>query len=234
MSLGFIKEELKELSNPERARSLKKYFYPKNHESAKEEFLGITVPELRKLSKKFSGLLKEDLEVLLKSNIHEERQLALFILIIQYKNAKKEAEKKVFVDLYLENLDYVNNWDLVDDSSHKILGDWLLDKNKSILFELANSSNPWKRRIAIVSTLAFIRKNRFHETIQLADTLLNDEEKLVQKAVGWMIREVYKREPRLAKKWISQHLLVMPGIMLRYATEKIPERERFKLLYANR
>lgn len=232
MNLKLIKEELKKYENPERAEFSRKYFHPKAHPNVQEEFLGVSVPEVRKLAKKYWLISREELSSLIQSKVHEERQLGLFILVIQYQKAKKE-EKGSFVELYLKNLDFVNNWDLVDDSSPKILGNWLLDKDKKILFELAKSGNYWKRRIAIVATLAFIRKNHFETTIQLADILLNDNEKLIHKAVGWMIREVYKRNPGLAKKWIEKNLVAMPREMLRYAIEKVPEKERLKLLYAN-
>lgn len=231
MNIEVIRKELQNLSNQERADFSKKYFHPQA-EQITEKFLGVRVPDIRKLSKKFKNLSITELKTFLHSNVHEEKQLALFILVIQYKEAKKE-EKKLFVDFFLENLDFVDNWDLIDDSAPKILGHWLLDKDKKLLYELAKAKNFWRRRISILSTKEFIQKNHFDTTMQLADLLLNDKEVLVQKAVGWMVREVYKKNPNLAKTWIEKNLLFMPRAMLRYAIEKVPEKERLKLLYGN-
>ena len=194
MVLKQIKEELKENSNPEKAKILQRFFKTGKGEYGEGDiFLGISVPCLRKISKKYFQTSFNELKELLNSKIHEERLMAIFILIERYK--KNPQERKNIFDFYLDNVNGINNWDLVDLSAPKIIGDFLICQDKKILYELAKSHNLWERRIAIVSTFSFIRENHFSDTFAISEILLEKNEKhdLIHKAVGWMLREIGKR-----------------------------------------
>jgi 3-methyladenine DNA glycosylase AlkD len=191
-----------------------------------DKFLGVTVPRQRKIAKRYyRNIPTQDIEELLQSKWHEERLTALLILMFKYKQAS-EIEKEQIIALYLKNLSHVNNWDLVDTSAPHLLGDWLLDKDRTILYQLAQSDVLWERRIAIISTLSFIRKNQFEDTIHLSKILLYDEHDLIHKAVGWCLREVGKRNRAMLKEFLDKYAGTMPRIMLGYAIEKFPEAER--------
>jgi 3-methyladenine DNA glycosylase AlkD len=166
---------------------------------------------------------------LLKSSYHEERLCALLILVTKYQRAD-EAEREAIYRLYLKNTRYINNWDLVDSSAHHIVGAHLEAEDKQILFDLAASRDLWKRRIAIMSTLYFIRQHEFQVTLDLAEILLNDKQDLIHKAVGWMLREVGNRDGKVERVFLKQHYRVMPRTMLRYAIEKFPSHERQRYL----
>ena len=231
--LNKIKEDLQKLENPEKAKILSRFFKTGKGEYAEGDiFLGIIVPEQRKLSKKYIDLTLNDLEKLLESKVHEYRLTALFILVHKYEKANKITKKKIF-DFYLSNTKYINNWDLIDLSSHKILGDFLYEKNKDILYKLAKSSSLWERRISIISTYYFIRKNNFEDTLNISKLLLNDKEDLIQKAVGWMLREVGKKDKKILLQFISKNYHKIPRTTLRYAIEKFSEAERLKYLKGN-
>lgn len=194
--------------------------------SENDTFIGVSNPNLRKIAKNFIYLDTENLELLLKSNINEERFLALIILTKQYQQHKKEEEKRKLYEFYIKNLQYVNNWNLVDASAHLIIGAYLWDKDRSLLIKLAKSKILWHRRIAVVSTLYFIRKNNLSSTFEIASILLQDREDLIHKAVGWMLREAGKRNQEELITFLDQHLNLMPRTMLRYAIEKFPENLR--------
>lgn len=189
-----------------------------------DQFIGVDVPTLRKLAKEFQHLSKDDLQLLLASKINEERFLALIILTNRYAN--DASQQDAIYQFYMDNLNHVNNWNLVDASAHLIIGKHLHKSDKQILLTLANSPIMWERRIAIVSTWYFIKTNEFEWTIKLAKILLNDTHDLIHKAVGWMLREVGKKDPALLKKFLNQFSHIMPRTMLRYAIEKFPENER--------
>ena len=194
-------------------------------------FLGITVPQSRKIAKKYSFLSFPEIEALLASKIHEERLIALLILVENFRKAKKDKMLQTQIyNFYLKNTKYINNWDLVDLSSEKIIGEFLFNEEKSILRQLAKSQNIWERRIAIVATYAFIKKNKFGETLALAEILLNDEHDLIHKAVGWMLREIGKRDNNVLEIYLQEHYKEMPRTMLRYAIERFPEDKRKKYL----
>ena len=222
-----IKETLNALASPEGA--LKKARFYKTATGAYAEntkFIGPSTPHLKTLAKNFKNLLLDDVKLLLQSEIHEERALALFILVGQYKTGDACSKQKLY-DFYLQNIQYTNNWDLVDSSCPYIIGDYLLHKDKDILFNYAKSSNIWERRIAIVSTWMFIRNNDFDPTLKIAEILLNDTHDLIHKACGWMLREVYKRGPKsVVIKFLEQYAITMPRTMLRYAIEHFPPSER--------
>jgi len=188
-------------------------------------FLGIMVPEQRRIAKKYTDLRLIDLQGLLRSKIHEERMITLFILVNQFQEVKGIARKRIY-DFYFKNRKGVNNWDLVDLSADKIMGEYLMDKPRGVLHKLARSSSLWDRRIAILSTFAFIKKDKFEDTLEISEILLEDKEDLIQKAVGWMLREVGKRNLKTEENFLKKNYKNMPRTMLRYAIERFPEKKR--------
>jgi len=192
-------------------------------------FIGVNVPTQRKIAKRFSDLPLVELQKMLRSKIHEHRLTALLILTIQFEKGDEKNRKKIF-DFYLKNLRFVNNWDLVDQSAHCIVGAHLATSSRLILRELSVSENVWRRRIAIVSTYYFIRQKDFADTLALAEKLLGDKHDLIHKAVGWMLREVGKRDEKVLRKFLDKHRRKMPRTTLRYAIEKFSEADRKKYL----
>lgn len=193
---------------------------------AGDQFLGVTVPIQRAIAKKHLDLNFLELEKLLHSKFHEERLTALLILVEKFKIGDQE---KIF-RFYLKNTRYINNWDLVDLSADKICGAWLMDKDKKILYTLAKSRNLWERRIAMLSCFHFIKNNEFKDALKLAKILLTDDHDLIHKAVGWMLREIGKRNLGVEIAFLEQYATLMPRTMLRYAIEKFPEAFRQKFL----
>ena len=224
MTLESIRNELQALANQDKAKIIQGFFKTRKGEYAEGDiFLGITVPKSREIAKKYNSIELEELNSLLKSKIHEERLIALLILIEKF---NKSSDKKQIFDFYLNNTKYINNWDLVDLTADKILGKFLLDKSRKILDKLAHSENLWERRIAIISTFNFIKDNQFDETLKIAENLLNDSHDLIHKAVGWMLREIGKRSLPVLEEFLKKHYKSMPRTMLRYAIEKFPEEKR--------
>ncbi len=223
-----VQKDLRALANPEKAKVLQRFFKTGKGEYGEGDiFLGIQVPQIRALAKKNLFLTYSDLSLLLKSKIHEERLIALLILVEKFRKSKKDPkEKRKIVEFYLANTFGINNWDLVDLSAHKIVGEFLFNEDKSVLRTLANSKNIWERRIAIISTFAFIQRRKFGESLALADLLMNDEHDLIHKAVGWMLREIGKKDVSVLELFLSQRYKKMPRTMLRYAIEKFPEEKR--------
>ena len=183
------------------------------------------MPVTRQLAKQFRAAPERSVLALLKSPYHEERLLAVLLLVDRYQRADREERRQVF-DLYLSHRRYVNNWDLVDSSAHLIVGPELEDGDRSLLYELAGSESLWDRRIAIIATLHFIRNGDFRDTLKLSRTLLNDPEDLIHKASGWMLREAGKRDVSVLRGFLKRHSKSMPRTMLRYAIEKLPAAER--------
>jgi len=224
--LNELKKELKSLSNPEKIEDFQRFFKTgKGEYGYGDKFLGITVPLQRGVAKKYIDINLNDVFILLKDPIHEFRLTSLLILIMKYRKSDSAGKEKI-TKLYLKNTKKINNWDLVDTSAHIILGDYLLDKKRDILFNLAKSKNLWERRIAILSTYAFIRNNDFDDAIKLYTLLLNDKHDLMHKAVGWMLREAGKRNQDVLINFLENHCTKMPRTMLRYAIEKLPEKQR--------
>ena len=188
-------------------------------------FLGIRVPELRKLSNRYRDLELKEVRQLLGSNYHEARLLALLILVQQFKRGDAELQKAIYT-IYLDSTGLINNWDLVDSSAHLIVGPYLQDKDRSMLYRLARSDSLWERRIAIMATFHYIRGNSYTDTLALAEILLHDPHDLIHKSVGWMLREVGKRDRPSLVEFLSRHYPSMPRTMLRYAIEKLDEEER--------
>ncbi|MBS3111130.1 DNA alkylation repair protein [Candidatus Woesearchaeota archaeon] len=226
--IGSLRKDIRSLANPEKARVLQGFFRTgKGQYGEGDVFLGVTVPQSRAISKKYALLSFANIKALLKSKIHEERLVALLILVHRYQKGD-EDEKKGIVDFYLGNTKCVNNWDLVDLSADKLLGHWLFGKDASLLCRLAESPHLWERRIAIVSTFHFIRNNRFSDTLKISGMLLGDKHDLIHKAVGWMLREVGKRDQPVLEGFLKRHHKKMPRTMLRYAIERLDEgRKKF-------
>lgn len=196
-----------------------------------DKFLGITMPNLRKIAKKYLSIPLPITKKLLQSEFNEERVFALLILTSQYKiNQNIELSKDNIFSFYIKNIDYVNNWNLVDISAHHILGEYLWEKDRSILLELASSKNLWQRRIAIVATWYFIKKQDYSSTITIAEILIDDKHDLIHKACGWMMREVGKQNQQVLLDFLRQYCRIMPRTMLRYAIEKLPPQEKILFL----
>jgi 3-methyladenine DNA glycosylase AlkD len=196
-------------------------------------FIGVKVPALRKFAKEFTALSLTDVECLLQSEIHEARLVALLLLIFQTAKADTKSRKDIF-DLYLANTNRINNWDLVDISAPHIVGAYLSNKSRRPLYKLARSASLWERRISILSTFHFIRQNDFGDTLSIAELLLRDKEDLIHKAVGWLLREIGKRELDIEEGFLKQFHHIMPRTMLRYAIEKFPERKRLTYLKSSK
>lgn len=226
-----LQQELQQLADLQQKDILQRFFKTGPGEYGEGDiFLGIKVPVQRKVAKKYSELSLADIQALLQTSFHEYRFTALLLLIHQYNNAETQAIKRQIVEFYLVHTSSINNWDLVDLSAPAILGTYLLEKPKlrQTLYTLARSKNLWERRIAIVATLTFIRHQEFDDTLKLAKILLHDDHDLIHKAVGWMLREVGKRNPLLLENFLKLHCTQMPRTMLRYAIEKLESKIRFE------
>ena len=228
-----IQKELKKISDPDKAKGAQRFFKTAPGQyGAGDKFIGITVPEVRKIAKIFSDLNLSEVLNLLSSPIHEERLCALFILISQFKKGDEKIKQKIY-QAYLKNYKFINNWDLVDLSAPHIVGAYLSDKPKDILYKLAKSKNLWQKRIAILATFYDIYNQKAEETLKISKILLHDEHDLIHKAVGWMLREVGKRvDEKILLKFLDQNYKTMPRTMLRYAIERLPEKLRLGYLHA--
>lgn len=219
---------LKEKEDKEKAIQYQRFFKTAPGEYGYGDiFWGITVPEQRKIVKKiYKNVILENLEDLIKSQVHEERLTALLILVEKYQKTKNNNEKEEIVQLYLKSYNYINNWDLVDLTAPKILGDYLKDKDRIVLYQWAESGHLWKQRISIISTFTFIKNEDYNDLFAIADILLNHTHDLIHKAVGWMLREAGKKNITAEKDFLRPRYKKMPRTMLRYAIEKFPEEER--------
>ena len=230
MTAQEIRDRLRKLANKEKAVTLQGFFRTGPGEYGEGDiFLGITVPKLRKLVKEYDGIPITETAKLLKSRIHEERLLALLMLVHAFSKGDAAAQQKIY-KLYRQNTRYVNNWDLVDLSAPNIVGIYLLDKSRKRLYEFAKSRELWKRRISIMATFSFIKQNEFDDALIISKMLLADDHDLVHKAVGWMLREIGKRSLSAEEKFLKQHYKKMPRTMLRYAIERFPEAKRRRYL----
>ena len=194
-----------------------------------DRFRGITVPVLRKLCREYQSMPTAELVALLNSDFHEDRLLALIILVRQFERGD-DGERRRIYDLYLANTSYINNWDMVDCSAPNIVGAYLRERSRAPIHRMAKSANLWERRIAALATFHFIRRGDFDDGLRVAKTLLNDEEDLIHKAVGWMLREIGSRNMAVEEKFLRLHYKTMPRTMLRYAIEKFPEPKRRRYL----
>lgn len=221
-----IRRAMRRLGTKERAELSQRYFKTGPGQYGEGDiFLGLNASELKGLASEHKDLAMEDCLLLLNSPVHEDRMLALLIFVRAYTKGDEATRKKIY-DAYLANTRFINNWDLVDASAHYIVGRFLMDKSKKPLYALAGSSSLWERRISIVSTFWFIRQNQFADTLKISKLLVADKEDLIHKAVGWMLREVGKRDMPAEESFLKGLYKTMPRTMLRYAIEKFPEMKR--------
>jgi len=226
MTLQNIRQKLQTLGNKKDAAFHQRFFKTGPGEYGEGDvFLGVRVPELRKLVKQYPDAGLKEARQLLISPIHEERLLALLILVREFSRENDGAKKRIY-EFYLAKTRYINNWDLVDSSAEHIVGAFLMDKDKAPLYQLARSNSLWERRIAIMATFHFIKHMAFSETLKISKILLQDEHDLIHKAVGWMLREIGKRDMQTEEKFLKSRYGRMPRTMLRYAIEKFPETKR--------
>ena len=225
MSVNELKKTVKKYSNPEKGKILQRFFKTGKGEYAEGDiFAGLTVPVSRKISREFKNLTLNELSQVIKSRIHEERLIALFILVDKMKKGNEKERERIF-KFYLKNLRHVNNWDLVDLSADKIIGEYLFDKKRELLFQLIKG-NLWERRVAVLSSFNFVKKNDYTSTLKICKLLLDDKEDLIHKAAGWMLREIGKRDLKTEEDFLKLYYKKMPRTMLRYAIEKFPEKKR--------
>jgi len=226
MAVSSVKKELLKNRNKEQAKHLSRFFKTgKGQYGEGDVFLGIKVPVQREVVKKFKDIDLREIQELLDDEIHECRLTGLLILVNRYK--KSENKKEIF-DFYLKNAKRINNWDLVDLTAPNIVGDFLLDKKgeRKILYSLVKSKNLWERRISVLSTFTFLRNKDYDDILKIAEILLKDEQDLIHKAVGWMLRETGKRDKDVEISFLNKHYQKMPRTMLRYAIEKFNDNER--------
>jgi 3-methyladenine DNA glycosylase AlkD len=221
-----IRQTLRELANPILAQSAQRFFKTGEGEYGQgDKFLGIPVPVLRAHIKRYKLMLLEEALYLLKSDFHEERLFALLLIVEKFSKGDEQIRMAIY-ESYLRNTKYINNWDLVDSSASYIVGAYLEDKDKQPIYDLARSPSLWERRIAIISTFHLIKIQQFNHALEIAALLRNDPQDLIHKAVGWMLREIGKRDLFVEKDFLKKHYRNMPRTMLRYAIERFPERER--------
>ena len=225
-----IKQKLALLANSGKRKILQGFFKTGRGQYGEGDiFLGVVVPDTRKIAKEFANLPLSEIKKLLYSKIHEERLCALLILVAKFAMANL-AEKKEIFDFYIKHVRQVNNWDLVDLSAPRIVGGYLLDKPKNILYKFVRSKNLWEKRIAIVSTYTFIKNGEYQDTLKIAEILMHDRHDLIHKAVGWMLREVGKKSNKILKAFLKKFKTKLPRTTLRYAIERFPEKERKEYL----
>lgn len=221
-----VQRQIRKLANPAQAKLLQRFFKTgPGHYGEGDRFLGLKVPAIRQVARANRELPLTETRRLLRSEYHEDRLAALVILVIQFEKADESERRKIF-DLYLANTRFINNWDLVDVSAPRIVGAYLADKDRAVLDHLARSTSLWERRIAVLATFWFIRDGDFADALRIARALLNDEHDLIHKAVGWMLREIGKRDMRAEEAFLHRHCRTMPRTMLRYAIERMPPSRR--------
>lgn len=226
MTAKTIKKQLLAFGNPEKAQHSAYFFKTgKGQYGEGDKFIGCTVPETRSVAKAYKNTLLKELEELLNDEMHECRLCALIILTEQFSKASDEKRAEI-VSFYLSYTHRINNWDLVDLSCYKILGEWLKDKDRTVLYTLADSNLLWEQRIAVVSTMAFIRQNDFSDIVKLSEKLLTHTHDLMHKACGWMLREAGKKDEKVLTAFLDKYVARMPRTMLRYAIEKLLPEQR--------
>ena len=229
-SAAQLRRVLEAAGDPEKAAFHRRFFKTGPGEYGEgDRFRGIKVPVLRSLCREYQGLPASGVIALLRSPYHEDRLLALIILVRQFERGDADTKKRIY-DLYLANTKYISNWDMVDCSAPTIVGAYLNERSRMPIHRLAKSKNLWERRIAALATCHFIRRGEFDDGLRVAKTLLNDHEDLIHKAVGWMLREIGSRDMAVEEKFLRLHCKTMPRTMLRYAIEKFPEAKRRRYL----
>jgi 3-methyladenine DNA glycosylase AlkD len=230
MSFQELQNNLENLNNPDQAIVLKRFFKTGPGEYGEGDlFRGIKVPQIRILVNKYSMISLQKIEQLLHSQYHEDRLCALLMLVKKMMNADEVMSSAIY-DIYMTNTAYINNWDLVDLSAEHIPGAFLFDKSKKPLYIFAKSDVLWERRIALLSTFNYIKKQLFEDSFAIASLLLNDKEDLIHKATGWMLREIGKRNRILEENFIKTHYSRLHRTTLRYAIEHFPEKQRIIFL----
>ena len=230
MLLKSLQKSLREIADPNIAKHSMRFFKTGKGEYGEgDRFLGIRVPVLRQLAKKYRDIGLSDIKKIIQSSFHEERLCALIILVEKFSKGTEKEKTDIF-NLYLGIIKNINNWDLVDSSAHYIIGVYLENRSRDILYKMAESDNIWERRIAIMSTFHLIKKNMFKDALKISEVLLKDKEDLIHKAVGWMLREIGKRDILAEKNFLDKHYHDMPRTMLRYSIEKFQEKDRQKYL----
>jgi 3-methyladenine DNA glycosylase AlkD len=230
-SLTSVKKKLRLKACKEKALILQRFFKTGQGEYGEgDRFIGVTVPEIRRLSTEAALLKRHDLLKLLRSPVHEERLLALTALCKQFTKGDNADKRRVY-ETYLANTRWINNWDLVDLSAKQIVGGYLFDKDRAMLYRLASSTNLWERRIAILATFYFIGRGQYEDSLKIAELLLEDGEDLIHKAVGWMLREIGKRDREAEERFLRTHRARMPRTSLRYAIERFPPARRKMYLH---
>lgn len=227
-----LHNEVKKLEDPQKGKFLSRFFKTGKGEYGEGDiFYGLTVPQSRKLAITYKGLPLSDVKLLLQSKIHEERLIALLILVYNFQKGDEKKQKEIY-EFYLSQTNVINNWDLVDLSADKIIGAYLVKNGgEKIVVQLAQSENIWEKRIAMLATFAFIKNNQAKLPLQIADILLHDDHDLIQKAVGWMLREVGKRiSQETEETFLQSRYKTMPRTALRYAIERFPEEKRERYL----
>ncbi|MCG7972391.1 MAG: DNA alkylation repair protein [Candidatus Thiodiazotropha taylori] len=218
-----LTQKLQSLASPEIAAKSQRFFKTGAGQYGEgDRFLGIRVPILRQQARDFQQISLTQVLRCLKSTYHEERLCALLILVRKFETGDEKLRERIFKH-YLDNTRYINNWDLVDSSAYQIVGTYLLTRERKILYQLASSDSLWERRIAIIATYRFIREQQYEDTLAIAERLLMDQQDLIHKAVGWMVREVGNRDRSRAQQFLDPRYQAMPRTMLRYAIEKFPE-----------
>jgi 3-methyladenine DNA glycosylase AlkD len=225
--LAVIRAQLRALANPAIATHATRFFKTGPGEYGEgDRFLGIRVPVLRRVARERGAAGVATMFALLRSPLHEERLLALLLLVAAFRRADERGRERIYRGYTRAIRHYVNNWDLVDTSAPDIVGHFLEHRSREPLYALARSSNVWERRVAILATFWFIRRNDFADTLAIAELLLTDEHDLIHKAVGWMLRETGNRDAKAAARLLNRHHRRMPRTMLRYAIEKLPAAKR--------
>lgn len=225
-----IREAVRALADPVQAKHALRFFKTGPGEYGEgDRFLGLRMPQIRALVKEYGVLPLSTIKPLLKSPWHEERMLALLLMVYRYQRVE-EDEQEALYQLYLNSTDHINGWDLIDVTCRHIVGAWLYTRSRKPLYELARSDSLWERRIAMLATFYFIANNDFDDALKLAKILLRDEHDLMHKAVGWMLREIGKRDRKREEAFLLKHYQKMPRTMLRYAIEHFPERRRMAYL----
>lgn len=224
--------EIKSLGSTEKAKAVSRFFKTgKGEYGDGDKFLGVTVPEVRGLIRPYLNIDLKDLKLLLVNSWHEIRLAGCLILVHKYQKASSEVDQEKLVELYLKCRKGINNWDLVDQTAYKIIGEHCVRSGKTTaLYQMIESSHHWDRRIAMVATFAFIRKNQFGIVTEFAKKILKDDEDLMHKAAGWMLREMGKKDQKLLLKFVQKYGSQMPRTMLRYAIEKFPQKQRSLIL----
>lgn len=225
MSVKKIREAMRKCANPARAEGAKKYF----KQPVDDKFIGVTLPQCRSIAKTYRELSPEEIRILLQSQFHEERTVAQIILTLRYRRGDTKEKKQIY-NLLMKMRHTLNSWDAVDGTAPSIIGPHLLEKDRSVLYKLAKSRSLWDRRIAMVTTLYFIRNNQLDDTFRIAEMLLDDEEDLIHKATGWALRETGKKNLAALQAFLQKHYARIPRTALRYAIERFPEKTRLAYL----